>query len=138
MAPYQHIKWYCSMMSTSGPKSSRSTKPQRTLNWMKSFIAVVKLKCFNCEATHKNQPPKIFGILKTIRIQDISGFELIVWPSQCIVQQIAYPLDVVVYTMRDFFHCHVEGQKTTQAPLLMDLELLEAFILSVLLEHSIS
>ena len=26
-----------------------------------------------------------------------------------------YPLDDLVYFMRDLFHCHVEGEQTTQA-----------------------
>ena len=45
-----------------------------------------------------------------IRILNISGFELIAWPSRYILQKIAYPLDGVVYITGDLFHCHVEGQ----------------------------
>ena len=45
-----------------------------------------------------------------IRSLDISGCELIVWPSHYIFQKIAYPLDGVVQIIGDLFHCHVEGQ----------------------------
>ena len=110
-APHQHIIWYCSLMSMSRPKSSRFTKPQKTMNRI-VFHYSSQTQRFrlwgNTTVCNLNIWWLRWGILVTlfkwqmIWSLDIPAFELIVWPSHYILRKIAYPLDGVGYIIWGF------------------------------------